>query len=1605
MNKNQTSINVTKYFKDVNETFINIDKNKNKNSINVSKYLQPKESLSSENLNEIVKKLSDKIENLEGFNVEGSLPQRTFNPGAMGYASWMDKYGAKKGPKFPSIDNPEGRELYTAIFPNAKLGREALEERVESLYKQTDGDMERFGSIYALGYEPSQLIEERQQKIKDRYYESFSSVLTDKNADSTIKRRENDIGTAVLEETSRIKNSNDTYSASILDFDIFNPTKFKPDNKSLQKMQEARTSTTNVDALKKADISYNKKVKSLLPNVDIVIPDFIENYDKDEKINPVESYIQKAEKRIKYGDDTSVIANRKWTKYFSEAIGEEPSVESFKGLASSWMRDVGQVVIGQADFINKAYNAFNSSAPFSISRIDSSGKTYTSQEEFSELFVSTLTAMPEIARKIYIGTKASTEPEFSTEEAKEAREFILQNPVSVALFGFGLKSMMPVKGFPKPKIDPKLKSFMDTSEKIIKTANDIKKGVIKPEDVAPSVAKIAEYIEHPDIIDATLKRSIQNVYNPKKSKTLSNRQLKAIKDELPDLIKNFADNEIQLLSKNLTAQQISSLNKSKQSLSNLIGESISKVGTENTIVFLEGSTGIPKALAKKIVESLKKVKEGNIKIPDNLLNLISRKIPVKKAKDIDKNYSKEYRDSQIKLEKNNAKINEAKIKNKETFLKNTKAFIAEQINPRYKATSILDKIKKRFKGEDLQYVLREVESRLIVTNGATHVAKNKLNQINKNIYDNLNANEINLLNEAIIYKANISLRKYNETVKIPELKEQLSAAKKTSDKTKLKKEIKLREDYNYTGGRETTRKEVFREWELDKLGGDINLKNKINDLSDLYFDIFKDINKYKYEAGILTESQYKALNLRDYTPTRYLEFLEDSYKITDSTGKTISYKNNQQVSSLAGGITDDLTRITDSHSLISQALLGAENEVFRNNAVKALSNLIEEINKIDPKFAINKIGKNVASNNIKIKEGYKRISYKKNGKENFIDLDADFADGWTQTGHINVQGPLYRFFEFTSGVRLRKTFSTNVDWAFALKDNVRNIQYAMLRQHDAYSSFLPKAYIQMSTDIIKNFPDVWNNKGAVQRYINHGGGMEFLAQQSGYKGNFFTESPKGFKAKFRKFTEIMQHLNSTTEVASRVSVMQRLENKGWSTLDAVAKSRDIIDFSVKGDAMKLLEPISPYSSAGIRATYGLFKGVKENPKIAAWKYAQTGMISGSIYHFFNRNTKDKKDYYDNDVSEYDKFNNHVFVSPFEIYDDLGKKRRVHFAIPKDNGAKIVGAATETAFELSEGKPFTEFRKERLLKALGELQPVDFQGMPLGFKLILGWIFNQKSLAGMPSAKIEGVLPDARNEKTDSFFRRMGDYTNLSADDLQYTFDEITGYGNPITNGLVDGIDAFLNAVDPDTAELYNKEATKLLGIPDPLPTRFINTFTNDFIKFGKEGISEEQRSLAYNEEKELESIKSDNNVKIDRFAFLVSKASKTNNKENIELYQNQFYNYIENKNISTLEGETERLINRYNKNLSIEDAVLINGFIGHLSSIQNPTIRAYAYHHELMRNTYSIEDKIEMNKQAREIPGFVTEKFKASFNSYMLETKEYVDNENVFYKTELLFEN
>ena len=158
-------IDVTKLYQEDDDT---LKSNVNLTSfVDVSRFYKKDENtLKKERLNSIKNELIE----LEGGYKAGTLQEKTFNPGALVYSSWMDKYGAKKGPRLPAIDNPENRELFTATFPNRESGEKALEERISTLYDEVGGDLERFASIYPLGYEPNQLQTDRQIKIKERYF-------------------------------------------------------------------------------------------------------------------------------------------------------------------------------------------------------------------------------------------------------------------------------------------------------------------------------------------------------------------------------------------------------------------------------------------------------------------------------------------------------------------------------------------------------------------------------------------------------------------------------------------------------------------------------------------------------------------------------------------------------------------------------------------------------------------------------------------------------------------------------------------------------------------------------------------------------------------------------------------------------------------------------------------------------------------------------------------------------------------------------------------------------------------------------------------------------------------------------------------------------------------------------------------------------------------------------------------------------------------------------------------------------------------------------------------------------------------------------------------
>ena len=188
----------------------------NKDELDWSKLFTAKEEKSPD-----FTSISDAIGKLE-YNGEKGLTERTNNKGAVLYTDELaQKYGAVRGPKLPEKDNPDNRELYTAVFPNKQDGNNATMDVIKNIYNTSGGDIEKFASIYSMGLLPNQLITKEQNQIKDRYVEALTPYWETGDISKTIARKQNDVTQAVIDETLRLRDG-----GNILDTDLENSNLF-----------------------------------------------------------------------------------------------------------------------------------------------------------------------------------------------------------------------------------------------------------------------------------------------------------------------------------------------------------------------------------------------------------------------------------------------------------------------------------------------------------------------------------------------------------------------------------------------------------------------------------------------------------------------------------------------------------------------------------------------------------------------------------------------------------------------------------------------------------------------------------------------------------------------------------------------------------------------------------------------------------------------------------------------------------------------------------------------------------------------------------------------------------------------------------------------------------------------------------------------------------------------------------------------------------------------------------------------------------------------------------------------------------------------------------
>ena len=176
----------------------------------------------------------------------------------------------------------------------------------------------------------------------------------------------------------------------------------------------------------------------------------------------------------------------------------------------------------------------------------------------------------------------------------------------------------------------------------------------------------------------------------------------------------------------------------------------------------------------------------------------------------------------------------------------------------------------------------------------------------------------------------------------------------------------------------------------------------------------------------------------------------------------------------------------------------------------------------------------------------------------------------------------------------------------------------------------------------------------------------------------------------------------------------------------------------------------------------------------------------------------------------------------------------------------------------------------------------------------------------------------------------------------------------------------MNAVDPDTQELYNKEASKMFGVDKPLPKRFINSFTSDFIKFGQSALSEEVRTNIYEDEQNRIGERNTLFNKASRYAYFVTWEEKRGNQQKAKQFENEYYEFLSNIKDDDLSQSVHR---HYIKEASIKESDLIKNFIRPIINISQPETRAMVYHHEISRDSfYTIDDIVEMKSYYKNYP-------------------------------------
>ncbi|WZE63588.1 tRNA methyltransferase [Maribacter phage Panino] len=634
--------------------------------------------------------------------------------------------------------------------------------------------------------------------------------------------------------------------------------------------------------------------------------------------------------------------------------------------------------------------------------------------------------------------------------------------------------------------------------------------------------------------------------------------------------------------------------------------------------------------------------------------------------------------------------------------------------------------------------------------------------------------------------------------------------------------------------------------------------NEFMKKADAYFDVNKKMLKDMKDEGLISEESYEAVKDREYQSTVYLDFMkdmDDNFLTEELDNFETSSLSTAQLKTMKGGWEG--SQSMDSQTLQQKSLLTKTKAVFNNRMNKAFANELKpalkelaELNgktdltlkeekrlrylkELDSKVKMDKIvgfteptdgsfGKPKYALEKANTKGYKPIYYYENGVANRIFIKEEFYNKFTDTSNQILNANGRENMSKLSGTRLVKTLATGENPLFFITNIPRDLAFALAFSKEygsGYKTVVPVEMAKLIMDFGRGIGQSLSKGSSYQKYIEYGGGMDFLTIQGRYgKQGIFNRYMENKVAE--KLVDVkqtagvrgiewlrngMKRFNTASEFATRIAVFDRsianqLKKMGVKDINSLTKekqdlvytkavrsARELTDFNQGGKATKMLDAGMPYLNAATQGTRAAVENFKARPFESTYRILQItagfsalGITFAFNYIGVNKDTEDEEIadmtdqeiYFDTlkGVSSYDLRNYYIF--PKGRKDSKGNWE--YFRVAKAQSLspfintsehflrKFYSEAHGIEYKQDLGKELMETVNTNVLpigfnlkNSIGRVPLVDAYVASLGIDAYTGNPLDWKR--GKIPAELEGI----NDERVENFYKELGEAVGYS----------------------------------------------------------------------------------------------------------------------------------------------------------------------------------------------------------------------------------------------------